>query len=66
MTPVRSAPRLCPLCGNPTPTTALVEAHVGPTKQHPKADVVVWLCPPCAFEVTDPVGHQHPEKDRQR
>jgi hypothetical protein len=32
---------------------ALVEAHVGPTTQHPKADVVVWLCPPCALELTD-------------
>jgi hypothetical protein len=41
VTPARSAPRPCPLCGNPTVTAALVEAHVGPTTQHPKADVVV-------------------------
>ena len=61
-----SVPRSCPLCGNPARPDALLEAHVGPTKQHPKADVVVWLCPPCAFEVTDPDGHQPPEKDRQR
>jgi hypothetical protein len=61
----RSAPRPCPLCGNPTPTTALIEAHVGPARQHPKADVVVWLCPPCAAEATD-TGHQHPEKGRPR
>ena len=46
--------RYCPLCGNPTRVNALVEAHVGPTRQHPKADVVVWLCPPCAQEVSDP------------
>ena len=66
MTAPRTAPRLCPLCGNPSPVAALIEAHVGPTKQHPKADVVVWLCPPCATEVTDPDGHRHPEKGRQR
>jgi hypothetical protein len=66
VTAPRSIPRSCPLCGNPTRTNALLEAHVGPTKQYPKADVVLWLCPPCAFEVTDPDGHQHPEKDRQR
>ena len=36
--------------------------HVGPTKQHPKADVVVWLCPPCALELTDPGQHQRPDK----
>jgi hypothetical protein len=63
----RSAPRSCPLCGNPTLTNALVEAHVGPTRQHPKADVVVWLCPPCAVEVTDASGqHQPTEKDWPR
>jgi hypothetical protein len=62
MTTTRSAPRPCPLCGNPTPTAALVETHVGPTKQHPKADIVVWLCPPCAFEVTDPDAHQAPRQ----
>ena len=62
MTATRSAPRPCPLCGNPVPTSALVEAHVGPTTQHPKADIVVWLCPPCAFEVTDPDQHQPPTK----
>jgi hypothetical protein len=61
----RSAPRSCPLCGNPTRVAALLEAHVGPTKQHPKADVVLWLCPPCALEVSDP-GHQPPEKGRQQ
>ena len=66
MTAPRSIPRSCPLCGNPTLTAALVEAHVGPTKQQPKADVVVWLCPPCAVEVTGPAGHQSPEKGRQR
>ena len=66
MTPARSAPRPCPLCGNPTPTAALVEAHVGPTKQHPKADIVLWLYPPCAFEATDPDGHQPPDKGRPR
>jgi hypothetical protein len=66
MTAPRSAPRCCPLCGNPTRVAALVEAHVGPTKQHPKADVVVWLCPPCAQEVSDPGHRRPPEKDRQR
>ena len=65
MTAARSAPRPCPLCGNPTPTGALLEAHVGPISQHPKADVVVWLCPPCAIEVTDPDGYHAPDKDRQ-
>jgi hypothetical protein len=59
--PARVAPRSCPLCGNPTPTRALVEAHIGPTKQHPKADVVLWLCPPCAQDVSDP-GHRLPPK----
>jgi hypothetical protein len=43
-----------------------MEAHVGPTTQYPKADVVVWLCPACALEVSDPDGHQQPEKDRSR
>ena len=66
MTATRSVPRPCPLCGNPTSFAALVEAHVGPTKQHPKADVVVWLCPSCATEVTHPDGHQPPEKARHR
>ena len=66
MTPVRSAPRSCPLCGNPTATATLVEAHVGPTKQHPKADVVLWLCPSCALELTDPGQHPHPDKDQPR
>ena len=66
MTAARSAPRACPLCGNPTATTALVEAHVGPTKQHPKADVVVWLCPPCALELTDVRHHSHSEKGAPR
>jgi hypothetical protein len=50
--PIR-APRPCPLCGHPTPTNALLETHVG-TRRLPRADVVVWLCPPCALEVTCP------------
>ena len=66
MTAARAAPRCCPLCGNPTRTDALLEAHVGPTRQHPKADVVVWLCPPCAQGVSDPGHPQPPEKGRQR
>jgi hypothetical protein len=65
VTAPRSAPRPCPLCGNPTRFAALVEAHVGPTRQQPKADVVVWLCPPCAAEATD-ADHQPTEKGRQR
>jgi hypothetical protein len=56
--PARSAPRPCPLCGNPTAIAALVETHIGPTKQHPRADVVIWLCPPCALELTDLSSHQ--------
>ena len=51
-----AAPRPCPLCGNPAPPAALLEAHVGPTKRHPRADVVVWLCPACALAVTNPRG----------
>jgi hypothetical protein len=35
-------PRPCPLCGNPTPASALVETHVGPTERSPHADVVWW------------------------
>jgi hypothetical protein len=66
VTATRSAPRPCPLCGNPTPTSALVEAHVGPTKQHPKADIVLWLCLPCALGLTDPGQHQRPDKDQPR
>jgi hypothetical protein len=66
VTATRSAPRSCPLCGNPTPAAALVEAHVGPTRQHPKADVVVWLCPPCAGEVSDASYHEHSEKGQPR
>jgi len=66
VTTARSAPRPCPLCGNPTATTALVEAHVGPTRQHPKADVVLWLCPPCALELTDVRHHSYPEKGAPR
>jgi hypothetical protein len=53
---VTATPRSCPLCGNPTAPAALLEAHVGPTKGHPRADVVVWLCQACALAVTDP-GH---------
>jgi hypothetical protein len=64
--PATSASRTCPLCGNPISARALVEAHVGPTKQHPKADVVLWLCPPCALEVTDPNCHHAPEKGPRR
>jgi hypothetical protein len=56
---VTAAPRPCPLCGNPTAPGALLEAHVGPTKRHPRADVVVWLCPACALAVTAP-GHRGP------
>ena len=66
MTTTRSAPRSCPLCGNPTAAMALVETHVGPTRQHPKADVVLWLCPSCARELTDAGDHQAPEKARPR
>jgi hypothetical protein len=55
-----------PAMRQPTATTALVEAHVGPTRQHPKADIVLWLCPPCALELTGPGQHQHPEKDQPR
>jgi ribosomal protein L37AE/L43A len=66
VTPARSAPRPCPLCGNPTRFAALVEAHVGPTKQHPRADVVVWLCQACALELTDPGYHQPPDKGQPR
>ena len=66
MTAPRSAPRCCPLCGNPTRVNALVEAHVGPTRQYPKADVVVWLCPLCASEATDADHHQSTGKDRPR
>jgi len=65
MTAPSRTPRCYPLCGNPVPASALVEAHVGPTRQHPKADVVLWLCPPCAHEVSDPDHHQPPEKGRQ-
>jgi hypothetical protein len=66
MTPPRSAPRPCPLYGNPTRFAALMETHVGPTKQQPRADVVLWLCPPCALELTDPGQHGLPEKDQPR
>jgi hypothetical protein len=66
MTAPRSAPRSCPLCGNPTRVNALLGAHVGPTRQHPKADVVVWLCPPCALEVSNRGRPQPPEKGRQQ
>jgi hypothetical protein len=66
MTAPRSAPRCCPLYGNPTRVNALVEVHVGPTGQYPKADVVGLACPPCAQGVGDP-GHTQPtEKGRQR
>jgi hypothetical protein len=54
-----AVPRPCPLCGNPTAPAALLEVHIGPTKGHPRADVVVWLCPACAHAITDP-GRQQP------
>ncbi|HEY2958872.1 MAG TPA: hypothetical protein VGM21_11800 [Actinomycetota bacterium] len=44
--------RPCGLCGNPAPERALLEAHVGPTRRYPWADVVVWLCVACAVDVT--------------
>ncbi|HWD46260.1 MAG TPA: hypothetical protein VHM23_21550 [Actinomycetota bacterium] len=66
MTAPTPAPRCCPLCGNPTRVAALLEAHVGPTNQHPKADVVLWLCPSCAQDVSDPGHRLPPEKDQQR
>jgi hypothetical protein len=44
--------RPCGLCRSPVPFDALLEAHVGPTKRHPRADVVVWLCVACAVDVT--------------
>jgi hypothetical protein len=53
MTAATPAPRPCPLCGNPTVTAALVETHVG-NRRLARADVVVWLCPACALEVTCP------------
>jgi hypothetical protein len=62
---VTATPRPCPLCGNPTTPAALLEAHVGPTKGHRRADVVVWLCPACAHAVTEP-GHQQPPVRRWR
>jgi hypothetical protein len=54
-----TAPRPCPVCGNPTTPAALLEAHVGPTKGQPRADVVVWLCPACADAITDPGRQKH-------
>jgi hypothetical protein len=60
-----AAPRPCPLCGNPTAPAALLEAHLGPTKGHPRADVVVWLCPACALAVTDP-GQGQPSAEGWR
>ena len=53
MTAATPARRSCPLCGNPTATGALLETHVG-SRRLPRADVVVWLCPACALEVTCP------------
>jgi hypothetical protein len=53
MTTLLRPPRLCPLCGNPTPTSTLVETHVGPTQRFPYADVVLWLCVACAVELTE-------------
>jgi hypothetical protein len=37
-----------------------------PDQAAPKADVVLWLCPPCALEVTDPDQPQPPDKGRSR
>jgi hypothetical protein len=54
VTAIARAARSCPLCGNPTSIETLVEAHVGPTRRHPRADVVLWLCPACAVAVTGP------------
>jgi hypothetical protein len=45
--------RPCPLCSNPTATAALLETHAA-DRRLPRADVVVWLCPACALEVTCP------------
>jgi hypothetical protein len=53
--------RPCGLCSNPVPFDLLVEAHVGPTKRHPYADVVVWLCVACAVDVST-----GPADDRKR
>ena len=53
-------PRSCPLCGNPTPASALVETHVGPTERSPYADVVLWLCLACAVELTEVVDDAQP------
>jgi hypothetical protein len=65
VTAATPAPRSCPLCGNPTAPAALQEAHVGPTRRHPRADVVVWLCAPCALAVTNP-GDRLPTAEGQR
>jgi hypothetical protein len=59
------APRPCPLCGNPTAPAALLEAHLGPTKGRPQADVVVWLCPACAQAVTGPGQGQSTAEGRR-
>jgi hypothetical protein len=64
--PVSRVPRECPLCGNPTLTEALMEAHVGPTRRYPRADVVLWLCPPCALKVTYPGSHGTGQGGRRR
>ena len=47
-----AAAQPCRLCCAPTPAEVLVAAHVGPTRYNAKADVVVWLCPACASQVT--------------
>jgi hypothetical protein len=44
--------RPCGLCGNPTPTGALAEVHIGPAPRLPRADVVAWLCEVCAVDLT--------------
>jgi hypothetical protein len=61
VSPPREGGRPCGLCGNPVPFDLLVEAHVGPTRRHPHADVVVWLCVACAVDICT-----GPADDRKR
>jgi hypothetical protein len=58
--------RPCGLCGNPAPARALLEAHVGPTKRYPRADVVVWLCVACAVDITTARPADDPERQGDR
>ena len=63
--PLRAG-RPCGLCGNPAPARALLEAHVGPTRRYPRADVVVWLCVACAVDITTPpTGDPECQGDRR-